>query len=168
MLKICVKLLKSLQGKVSTTSQESRPSLSTFTVCQNGQSHQLQCQREGPGRIKRLDCVVLLNCCCVAVSVVHSVADRHLLSLAIAIHLRDLVRHVKTTNWYGLGLELGVDDYTLDLIHEDQRGDNRAQLRRMFQEWLRESEEPTWEAVVQALTAIGEDTLASEIEEQFL
>ncbi len=101
------------------------------------------------------------------VSAVHTVDDCHCLFLAVAIQLRNLVHHVRSTNWYELGLELGVDEYTLNVIDKDNRGDNRAQLRQMFQEWLRGTERPTWEAVVQALTAIRESTLASDIEKHF-
>ncbi len=87
-------------------------------------------------------------------------------SFSVATQLRDLVRYVRTTNWSRLGLELNVDEHTLDEIRDNQRGDNQAQ--QMFQEWLRVTEEPTWEAVVRALKAIGESSLATEIKQRFL
>ncbi len=103
----------------------------------------------------------------VIVSVMHSVAELSLfLPFSVAIQLRDLVRYVRTTNWSRLGLELDVDEHILDEIRDNHRGDNQAQ--QMFQEWLRVTEEPTWEAVVQALTAVGESSLATEIKQRFL
>ena len=75
---------------------------------------------------------------------------------------------MKTTRWYELGLELRVDDFTLDTIDVNFRGDNSTGLRHMFREWLRVCEEPTWEAVVRALKAIGEHNLASQLESQFV
>ena len=99
---------------------------------------------------------LLLICC----------ADSTLLTSGIK--LKDLLRHVKTTRWYELGLELGVDEFTLNTIYEDSRGDNNTGLRRMFIGWLRECEEPTWDAVVLALKAIGEKKLARDIEVEFL
>ncbi len=85
----------------------------------------------------------------------------------VDVQLRDLLHYVKSTEWYKLGLELKVDVYLLDVIYKSE-SDNQDQLRRMFQEWLNRTEEPTWEAVVQALTAIGQDMLARRIEEQFV
>ena len=80
--------------------------------------------------------------------------------------LRDLVTCIRTTEWYRLGLQLGVDDYDLQLIQADKR-ENQEQLRCMLQTWLRVCENPSWEDVVKALKAIGEKNLGAKLQQQF-
>ena len=79
--------------------------------------------------------------------------------------MRDLVTQVRTTNWYDLGLQLKIDDYSLQLIRADER-ENQQQKRCMFQTWLRVCENPSWKAVVEALKAIGENNLAANLEQR--
>jgi len=80
--------------------------------------------------------------------------------------LRDLVNHVRTTNWYNLGLQLNLDDYSLQQIQADERG-NQEQKTCMFRTWLRVCENPSWKAVVKALKDIGEKNLGAKLEQQF-
>ena len=77
--------------------------------------------------------------------------------------LLDLVEHIATRRWFNLGLALGVDDSSLQFIEDDTRGDSETGLRRMFQEWLRSSEQPSWDNIILALRRIGEKTLAAEL-----
>ena len=77
--------------------------------------------------------------------------------------LADLIEHVTTPRWFNLGLVLGVDDSSLQFIEHDTRGDSQTGLRRMFQEWLRICEQPSWDNVIWALRKIGENRLAAEV-----
>ena len=80
--------------------------------------------------------------------------------------LRDLVTQVRTTNWYHLGLQLDIDDYSLQQIQADERG-SQERKTCMFRTWLRVCENPSWKAVVKALKAIGENNLAAKLGQQY-
>ena len=73
---------------------------------------------------------------------------------------------MKTTNWYRLGLQLKISDRDLDIIEYDT---NRVedQLRKMFQKWLQICDKPSWALIINALRAIDEILLASEVEHKF-
>ena len=81
-------------------------------------------------------------------------------------HLRDLISHVHTTEWYRLGLQLDIDDISLHEIQVDA-AENKDYLRSVFQRWLQVCENPSWHEVVQALKAIGERNLGAEVEQKF-
>ena len=83
------------------------------------------------------------------------------------VQLAHLVEHVTTPRWVNLGLALGVDDSALQFIEQDNKGDSRTGLRRMFQEWLSSCEQPSWDNVIRALRRIGENRLAAEICQKF-
>ena len=80
--------------------------------------------------------------------------------------LVDLIEHVTTSRWFDLGLFLGVDESTLQCIEQDTRGDCHTGLRRMFQEWLSNCEQPSWDSVIRALRKIKENKLAAEISQK--
>ena len=52
--------------------------------------------------------------------------------------MKDLIL-IKVTEWYELGLQLGVDDAE---IEKNNRGDLRACRRSMFRAWLRITPSP--------------------------
>ena len=81
-------------------------------------------------------------------------------------HLRDLISHVHTTEWYRLGLQLDLDDISLHEIQVDA-AENKDYLRSVFQRWLQVCENPSWQDVAQALKAIGERNLGAEVEQKF-
>ena len=73
--------------------------------------------------------------------------------------LKELLRRVKTTKWYRLGLELDIDNYTMEKIEADARyypSMTEAALTRVFQEWLRNKENPAWSDVDKALKVMGD------------
>ena len=63
---------------------------------------------------------------------------------------------IKVTEWYELGLQLGVEDTELEVIEKDNRGDLKACRRNMFREWLRITPSPSYQRLVGALVAVGE------------
>ena len=69
--------------------------------------------------------------------------------------LKDLVL-VQTTEWYDLGLQLGIDDTELDVIKKHNPGDLRACQREMFRAWLRITPSPSYQQLVEALKTVGE------------
>ena len=77
------------------------------------------------------------------------------LSGAQGPQMKDLVL-IKITEWYELGLQLGVDDAELEEIEKNNRGDLRACRRNMFRAWLRITPTPSYQQLVEALTAVGE------------
>lgn len=79
-------------------------------------------------------------------------------------NLRDLLNNVKTTNWYHLGLELGIGSDDLDIIQKHEVEDR---LRLMFQKWLQVSEDHSWRMVCNALRTIGENSLAAKLTGKF-
>ena len=82
--------------------------------------------------------------------------------------LDELMDHVKTTNWFRLGMKLGMETFDLEVIEKDKRSDTAGALAAMLRKWLRTSKDPTWRAVVDALKAINDGQLARKIEKQFL
>lgn len=81
--------------------------------------------------------------------------------------IRDILRLVNPTKWYRLGLELHIDDITLQTIQYDTRGDCRESLKRMVQEWFQSCEKPTWRKLIDGLRAIGEVVTAQNIQDKF-
>ena len=80
--------------------------------------------------------------------------------------LRNLIFSVRTTKWYRLGLQLDLDDFKLQEIEVNEK-DNEDRLRKMFQAWLEDCVNPSWQDVVKALKEIGERKLGAELEKQF-
>ena len=60
------------------------------------------------------------------------------------------------SEWYELGLQLGVDDAELEVIGKNNRGDLRACQRNVFSTWLRITRSPSYQPLVEALMAVGE------------
>ena len=69
--------------------------------------------------------------------------------------MKDLVL-IKVTEWYELGLQLGVEDAELEAIEKNNRGDLKACRRNMFRAWLRITPSPSYQQLVEALMAVGE------------
>ena len=69
--------------------------------------------------------------------------------------MKDLVL-IKVTEWYELGLQLGVDDAELEEIEKNNRGDIRACRRNMFRAWLRITPSSSYQQLVEALMVVGE------------
>lgn len=79
----------------------------------------------------------------------------------------ELLDNVSTTKWFRLGLKLGLTQDELEIIESDRRLDASEALMKVLREWLRQSEKPTWRAVVQAMRAVGEVRKASSLEDKF-
>ena len=65
------------------------------------------------------------------------------------------------TQWYLLGIYLGLHPSTLDPINADYKTTKECRTQMLI-EWQR-CVIPTWSAVVKALVGIGRERLASEL-----
>ena len=76
--------------------------------------------------------------------------------------LKDLVL-VKTTAWYDLGLQLGIEDTDLDVIEENNPKDINTCKRKMFKAWLKITPNPSYQQLVEALQTVGEISEANHL-----
>ena len=58
---------------------------------------------------------------------------------------------VRTNEWKDVGLELGVEKYVLDRIDRDWRGLINDCKREMFDYWLKNGFQPSWDKVSRAV-----------------
>ena len=83
--------------------------------------------------------------------------------------LHELVERVRTTKWYVLGVQLGLEDNTLEGI-KTECGNNVDECRTaMFREWLRTSSECSRKQLLDALRthSVAEIYIADEYERCF-
>ena len=72
----------------------------------------------------------------------------------------------KLSNWFSLGLDLGVSYHTLQRIEEEKRGDIERCKTEMLAAWLQQQDNvsqvgaPSWSVLRRALGDIGENELA--------
>ena len=70
--------------------------------------------------------------------------------------LRELLQKVRTTKWYRLGLELGIDNYKMQVIEADAKNATETALKMVLETWLQISENPVWYDVEKAMRMIDE------------
>ena len=80
--------------------------------------------------------------------------------------LKDLVL-IRTVKWYNLGLQLGVEDAELKPIQHNYPRDSEACTREMFRAWLRTGSSPSYQQLVEALRAVGENREANRLCERY-
>ena len=71
-------------------------------------------------------------------------------------------------HWYDLGLQLLDPKYEneLDIIEAaDMKNDTKTCCRKMFSKWLNTDELASWDKVIEALTLIGLNNVASNIKQ---
>ena len=80
-----------------------------------------------------------------------------------------LIQQFNYTDWYQLGLYLGLYEPTLNAIEEDCSG-SKKRLMKCISAWLKEEDNvketgggPSWLSLVSALEAMGEDQIANNI-----
>ena len=81
--------------------------------------------------------------------------------------LEELLDNIRTTEWYRLGLKLGLKEDDLDIIESNRKSDSSGALRDVLKKWRRQSENPTWRVIVQALRDIDEVSAARSLEDKF-
>ena len=72
-----------------------------------------------------------------------------------------------TSQWYNLGLQLLDPKYAheLDTIEEDSKNDTKTCCRKMFSKWLTTDKLASWDKVIEALTLIELNNVASNIQQ---
>ena len=76
--------------------------------------------------------------------------------------LKDLVL-IQTVEWYNIGLQLGVENAELKVIQQNNPRDSEACKREMFSTWLRKASSHSYQQVVEALQAVGENREANRL-----
>jgi len=83
--------------------------------------------------------------------------------------LRDVRNYVipsVANHWYDLGLQLLDPKYENELnIIEADKDDTKTCCRKMFNKWLNTDKLACWDKVIEALTVIGLDKVASDIQQ---
>ena len=83
--------------------------------------------------------------------------------------LHELVERVRSSRWYGLGIQLGLEDNALEEI-KTECGNKIDECRRaMFREWLRTSSDCSRKQLLDALrtNSVSEIYIADEYERSF-
>lgn len=81
--------------------------------------------------------------------------------------MKDLMNNVHTVKTYELGIQLDINENDINTTMVDHKNDAAAQLRQILSLYLRQTVEPSWPQVVNALYAIDECKCAADIEKKF-
>ena len=71
------------------------------------------------------------------------------------------------SDWYRLGLFLGLPKYDLNNIEKDYQ-DSKRRMLEMVDRWLRSTPTASWEDVVNALQQMGENRVAENIRQKYI
>ena len=80
--------------------------------------------------------------------------------------LKDLM-HLQVSNWYRLGLSLGLNSHHLDVIKRDHQGDTESQTCKMFDRWLRTQPDASYEQLIKALRKVGDESVANFLSKEY-
>ena len=71
--------------------------------------------------------------------------------------------------WYDLGLQLELEEGTLENIKSDNPESAQHCLREMLSTWLKNERRPTWQTLCAALRSrtVGAEKLASDLEAKY-
>ena len=72
-----------------------------------------------------------------------------------------------STQWFDIGLQLGLEESELNTIEYNNPRDLKACVRNMFSQWLRSTKEPSYQVVLEALIAAGDESAAQELCHKF-
>ena len=81
--------------------------------------------------------------------------------------MRELVLLKVSMQWFDIGLQLGLDESELMAIEYNNPRDLKACVRNMFSQWLRSTKEPSYQVVLEALIAAGDESAAQELCHKF-
>ena len=94
----------------------------------------------------------------------------HYLHAQDALNIRILSDEISTvSDWYQLGIKLGVPDYKLDEIQRSYPTEGCGRWRvETLSLWLRRTPNSSWRSVVRALQQMGENTLVDRIQQKYI
>ena len=81
--------------------------------------------------------------------------------------LKELVLLKVSTQWFDIGLQLGLEESELMTIEYNNPRDLKACVRNMFSHWLRSTKDPSYQVVLEALIAAGDENAAQELCHKF-
>ena len=82
--------------------------------------------------------------------------------------VRSLFPELRTvSDWYQLGINLGLQKYELNRIEQDYQG-NKRQMQPMLDLWLRRTPNTSWKDLVSALDEMGENRVAERIRKKYI
>ena len=82
--------------------------------------------------------------------------------------VRSLFPELKiVSDWYQLGINLGLQKYELSRIEQDYRGKKRR-MQQMLDLWLRRTPNTSWKDLVSALDEMGENGVAERIRKKYI
>ena len=80
---------------------------------------------------------------------------------------RELYKTV-ANKWEDIGIQLDIDDGQLAKVKADNPGESGSCLREMLRIWLKKvNANPSWRDLVEALTCLGEEKLAQQLEDKY-
>ena len=131
-------------------------------------------QQTTEGDFLEFSCMHVTLVLCVSEHVTNIIVDYYLFLADNSMiysqepEMRHLMSHVakKTpTKWFEVGIQLEIETSTLKVFEEKFRDPTRC-YSEVFDEWKKEMKQPyTWYTMIDALEAVGERTLASDIRE---
>ena len=74
---------------------------------------------------------------------------------------------IQPTQWYTLGLTLGLEEDVLNSIEQEQLDRPMKCKRAMFRKWLGSNPSASWNDLIKALVQIGEKDIAEKVKEEF-
>ena len=74
---------------------------------------------------------------------------------------------IEPTQWYTLGLTLGLEEEVLNSIEVDQSHKYPKCKRAMFRKWLESNPTASWNHLIKALVQIGEEGTAEKVRKEF-
>ena len=73
------------------------------------------------------------------------------------------IHTLKILNGHGVGLQLGLEKYCLDIIARDHPQDHNRQKEEMLSKWLQQDLNATYGKLAMALLAVGEAACAEQL-----
>ena len=81
--------------------------------------------------------------------------------------LRDLaIIPIVESQWYSLGIRLGLENNVLDSIKAKHSSPNRCKWE-MFKRWLHVTPNPSWNALLTALEGIGATDISKRVQREY-
>ena len=81
--------------------------------------------------------------------------------------LRDLaIIPIVESQWYSLGIELGLENHVLDSIKARHSNPNRCK-REMFKQWLDITPNASWSTLLTALEGIGATEISERVQREY-
>jgi len=71
------------------------------------------------------------------------------------------------TDWYSLGLQLGLPEHVLNVIEQDNGNDCKTCTRKMFSKWLSTNKTADYKGLIEGLVAINKKDIAENVSQKY-